>query len=141
MKARVPEPLGRILEQFETLPDALKRGLLLEYAERMPEAEGVELEPVEECQTPFAIEVTLDESGRVRLAFRAPASSPTVRAFGGILAEGLGGLTPEEVLAVPDEVFRGTALEALLTPRRTNGLEAALRRIKEKVRSLNAPER
>ena len=53
-------------------------------------------------------------------------------------AEGLGGLTPEKVLAVPDDVFRGTALEALLTPRRLSGLEAALRRIKARVRELTA---
>ena len=45
-------------------------------------------------------------------------------------AEGLGRLAPEEVLAIPDDVFRGTALEALLSPRRLSGLEAALRRIK-----------
>ncbi len=136
MEARVPEKLKRILDLLAGLPDSLKTAFLLEYAEKMPEARGLELESVEECQTPFALQVDLDEEGRVRLAFKVPESAPTVRAFGGILAEGLGGLTPEEVLAVPDDVFRGTALEALLTPRRTNGIEAALRRIKARVRAL-----
>ena len=134
----VPERLAQILELLEGLPEPLRSPFLREYAERMPEAEGLALEAVEECQTPFALRVELDEAGRVRLAFKVPPSAPTVRAFGGILAEGLGGLTPEEVLAVPDDVFRGTALEALLTPRRLSGLEAALRRIKARVRELAA---
>ncbi len=132
----LPQRLARILALLEELPEPLQGPFLLEYAERMPEAEGAALDPVEECQTPFALEVRLDESGRVRLAFKVPDSAPTVRAFGGILAEGLGGLTPEEVLAVPDDVFRGTALERLLTPRRTGGIEAALRRVKAKLREL-----
>ncbi len=133
METRVPPALARIAELFASLPDPLKTQLLLEYAAKMPEAEG-EAEPVEECQTPFGVEVGFDEAGRVRLAFQVPPTAPTVRAFGGILAEGLSGLTPEEVLAVPADFFRGSGLEAVLTPRRLNGLEAALRRIQERVR-------
>ncbi len=137
METRVPERLKAIAELFKTLPPELKTQLLLEYAAKMPEAEG-EAEPVEECQTPFAVRVWLDEEGRVRLAFRVPPTAPTVRAFGGILAEGLAGLTPEEVLAVPPGFFRGSGLEEVLTPRRMTGLEAALRRIQARVRELTA---
>ncbi len=129
----VPKKLADILAPFKTLPDELKTQFLLEYAARMPEAPG-EAEPVEECQTPFAVRVDLDEAGRVRLAFQVPPSAPTVRAFAGMLAEGLGGLTPEEVLAVPPDFYRGSGLETVITPRRLNGLEAALRRIQDQLR-------
>jgi cysteine desulfuration protein SufE len=57
-----------------------------------------------------------------------------VRAFAGILAEGLSGLTPEEVLAVPLDFYRGSGLESVITPRRLHGLEAALRRIQDQLK-------
>ena len=100
----LPRCLARILAPLEELPEPLRGAFLLDYAERMPEAEGAALVPVEECQTPFALEVRLDESGRVRLAFKVPDSAPTVRAFGGILAEGPG----EAARAEQTEQYPGT---------------------------------
>jgi len=129
----VPKKLAEVLAPFKTLPDELKTPFLLEYAAKMPEAPGA-AEPVEECQTPFAVQVELDEAGRVQLAFQVPPSAPTVRAFAGILAEGLSGLTPEEVLAVPLDFYRGSGLESVITPRRLHGLEAALRRIQDQLK-------
>jgi cysteine desulfuration protein SufE len=57
-----------------------------------------------------------------------------VKAFAGLLKEGLEGESPEAVLAVPPAFYLGAGLEELLTPLRLRGLEAALLRLQDQVR-------
>ena len=54
----------------------------------------------------------MDDDGAVHLFFDAPAESPTVRGFAGILREGLEGVNYEQVLQVPDWNAEGKKVEA-----------------------------
>lgn len=131
-----PSKLAEIVEIFQSSPKMLKTDLLLEYAEKMPplpEGELVAMERVAECTTPFSVKVE-NQAGRVQLFFDAPKEAPTVRAFAGILAEGLNGATPEEVLAVPETFYLPMGLTEVVSPLRIRGLSAVLARIKRQVR-------
>ena len=64
----------------------------------------------------------------------APAEAPTTRGFASILHAGLDGLTPEQVLAVPDDVPNRLGLTAAVSPLRLRGMSGMLGRIKRRVR-------
>ncbi len=130
----LPPKLQAALDLIRSVPKELKTEVLLEYAKKVPPPpQGVELERVHECQTPFFLRAEV-EGGRVRLHFMVPDEAPTVKAFAGILKEGLEGEPPEAILAVPPSFYRGAGLEEILTPLRLRGLEAALLRLQEQVR-------
>lgn len=130
----LPRRLQEALDLIRSLPKELKTQVLLDYAKRVPPPpQGVELERVHECQTPFFLRAEV-EGGRVRLYFFVPDEAPTVKAFAGLLKEGLEGESPEAVLAVPPTFYQGAGLEELLTPLRLRGLEAALLRLQAQVR-------
>ncbi|GAA6747034.1 SufE family protein [Thermus brockianus] len=130
----LPPKLQAVLDLIRSVPKELKTEVLLEYAKKVPPPpQGVELERVHECQTPFFLRAEV-EGGRVRLHFMVPDEAPTVKAFAGILKEGLEGEPPEAILAVPPSFYRGAGLEEILTPLRLRGLEAALLRLQEQVR-------
>jgi cysteine desulfuration protein SufE len=130
----LPKRLEEALSLFRSLPKELKAQVLLDYAKKVPPPpEGLELEPVPECQTPFFLRAEV-EGGQVRLHFAVPDEAPTVKAFAGLLKEGLEGEPPEAVLAIPPTFYRGSGLEELFTPLRLRGLEAALLRLQDQVR-------
>ncbi|WP_298631445.1 SufE family protein [uncultured Thermus sp.] len=130
----LPKKLQEALDLIRTLPKELKAQVLLDYAKKVPTPpQEVELERVHECQTPFFLKAEVEE-GRVRLYFFVPDEAPTVKAFAGLLKEGLEGEPPETVLAVPPTFYQGAGLEELLTPLRLRGLEAALLRLQDQVR-------
>ncbi|WP_041433999.1 SufE family protein [Thermus sp. CCB_US3_UF1] len=130
----LPPKLQAALDLLRAMPKELKTQVLLDYAKKVPTPpKEVELERVHECQTPFFLKAWVEE-GRVRLHFFVPDEAPTVKAFAGLLKEGLEGEPPEAVLAVPPGFYRGAGLEDLLTPLRLRGLEAALLRLQEQVR-------
>lgn len=130
----LPTRLQEALDLFRALPKELKAQVLLDYAKKVPPPpEGLALEPVPECQTPFALKAEVRE-GRVHLHFAVPDEAPTVKAFAGLLREGLEGESPEVVLALPPTFYRGSGLEELFTPLRLRGLEAALLRLQDQVR-------
>lgn len=130
----VPPKLQAALDLIKSLPRELKTQVLLDYAKKVPPPPpGVELERVHECQTPFFLHAGV-EGGKVKLFFHVPDEAPTVKAFAGILKEGLEGEPPEAILAVPPSFYRGAGLEEILTPLRLRGLEAALLRLQEQVR-------
>jgi cysteine desulfuration protein SufE len=70
----------------------------------------------------------------VHLFFDAPAESPTVRGFAGILREGLEGATADEVLAVPQDFYSGMGLGDVVSPLRLRGMGAILARLQRQVR-------
>ncbi|MCH1927297.1 SufE family protein, partial [Shewanella sp. C31] len=103
----LPQRLEEALGLLRSLPRELKAQVLLDYAKRVSSPPpGVELERVHECQTPFFLKAEVEE-GRVRLHFFVPDEAPTVKAFAGLLKEGLEGEPPEAVLAVPPTFYRG----------------------------------
>ncbi|RIH84669.1 putative SufE-like protein [Meiothermus luteus] len=134
--AQLPPRLQNVVKALGSVPKALKTEMLLEFARKMPPLpEGMKgkLEQVHECTTPFFVHAEIKDR-RVHLYFDAPQEAPTVRAFAGMLAEGLEGESPEAVLSVPEDFYTLARLEEIITPLRLRGLQAVLMRIKRQVR-------
>lgn len=125
------------MELLKDSPKDFRVQALLDFSKRVPplppDIDASELEQVPECQTPFFL-ATRVEGDRVHMVFDAPAESPTVRGFAGLLLAGLDGETVETVLALPDDFFYGMGLEEVVTPLRLRGMGAILARLKRQVR-------
>jgi cysteine desulfuration protein SufE len=87
------------------------------------------MEAVPECMTPVFLFSELQE-GRMILYLDVPAESPTVRGYAEIMRQGLTGSTPQQILALPSDVYLRLGLEKVLTHQRLNGLAALLGHIK-----------
>ncbi|MBX6355444.1 MAG: SufE family protein [Micromonosporaceae bacterium] len=136
--AGVPPRLAEIIEEFASAPRDVVLEMLLEYADAVPPlpaelADRSGMEQVPECQTPFYLRATVAD-GTVQTWFDCPPEAPTTRAFAGILAEGLAGATPEQVLAVPDDLYQRMGLATAISPLRVRGGSAILARLKRQVR-------
>jgi cysteine desulfuration protein SufE len=132
--------LAQIVEVFKSSPKEFRVEALLDFSRRLPPLPpewSDRLEPVPECQTPFFLASSLEE-GRVRLYFDAPAESPTVRGYAGILSFGLDGESPETILAVDNDFYLDMGLEEVVTPLRLRGMGAILARLKNQVGALAA---
>lgn len=133
--SNLPPRLAGIIEDFQLLEGREPLELLLEYSEKLPPLPGWlqgrrdEMEPVPECMTPVHLFSELQEGGMV-FYFDVPAESPTVRGFAELLRQGLEGCTPEQVLALPGDLYLRFGLEKLLTHQRLNGLAALLAHIR-----------
>ena len=138
--AAPPERLQRIVELFAGAPKELRVQALLDYSRRLPalppELAGNRqaMEQVPECQTPFFLATDLTPEGTVKLYFDVPAEAPTTRGFAGILAGGLDGATPEEVLATPNDFYTRMGLAEVISSLRLRGMGAILARLKRQVR-------
>jgi cysteine desulfuration protein SufE len=136
----LPEQLAEIRDDFLGLEVKERLQLLLEFSNELPGlpdryADHPDLfERVEECQSPVFIFVEVDGDSVVHLFAMAPKEAPTTRGFASILAQGLAGLTADEVLAVPDDFPQGLGLTEAVSPLRIRGMTAMLARIKRQVR-------
>jgi cysteine desulfuration protein SufE len=96
------------------------------------------MEQVHECMTPVCIHAEL-ENGGMHFYFDIPPESPTVRGYAALLGEGLQGVTPEEVLAVPADFYQEMGLHTVLSYQRLNGIMAILAYLKKlAAKQLNA---
>ncbi|MCU1545205.1 MAG: SufE family protein [Homoserinimonas sp.] len=138
--APLPTALAEIRDEFLELEQRDRLTLLLEFANELPDLpERYQdhpdlLERVLECQSPVYMFVELDDEDIVHLHVTAPRESPTTRGFASILAQGLAGLTPEQVLAVPDDYPNTIGLTAAVSPLRLRGMSALLGRTKRQVK-------
>lgn len=140
----LPDRLAEIRDEFLELAEPERLQLLLEYSHDLPPvpaeyADHPELtERVAECQSPVYIVVDLDADDRVAMHATAPAEAPTTRGFASILAQGLTGLTADEVLAVPDDFPQSIGLTRAVSPLRIAGMTGMLMRAKRQVRAKRA---
>jgi len=136
----LPPRLAKITERFRSAPKDLRVQALLSFSKKVPPLpeeyanDRSQLEQVHECQTPFFLASKVDDEGNVHLFFDAPAESPTIRGFAGILREGLEGETWQSVLAVPPDFYAGMGLETVVSPQRLNGMGAILGRLQRQVK-------
>lgn len=134
----LPARLQQVVDVMRTAPKEFRVEALLDFSKRIPplpdHIDASVLEQVHECQTPFFLATEIDDEGSVHMFFEAPAESPTVRGFAGILLEGLEGESYEAVLAVPDDFYVGMGLEEIVTPMRLRGMGAILGRLKRQIR-------
>jgi cysteine desulfuration protein SufE len=133
----LPPSLAAIRNDFLALevPDRLQ--LLLEFSDSLPgvppEFENPDSwERVEECQSPVFITVDTTPSAVVVHA-TAPEEAPTTRGFASILVQGLHGMTPAEVLAVPPDFPLQLGLQNAVSMLRLRGMSGMLWRIKRQV--------
>lgn len=136
----IPPRLRAIIEEFQASDRGEKLELMLEYADRLPPLperlrEHAGMEQVHECMSPVFVHGELEGEG-VRFHFDVPEEAPTTRGYASILAEGLRGVTPREVLAVPGDFFHEMGLHQLLSPQRLNGIAAILAYMKRQALQL-----
>lgn len=136
----IPSALAEIREEFLSLEQSDRLQLLLEFSNELPDlperyAEHPDLlERVVECQSPVFLFVEVDDARIVHVFVTAPKESPTTRGFASILAQGLAGLTVEQVLAVPQDYPLEIGLTEAVSPLRIRGMMALLGRIQRQVR-------
>jgi len=141
----LPEQLENIREDFLGLAVRERLQLLLEFSTELPKLperyrDHPDLfERVVECQSPVFIFVEVDDERIVHLYAIAPEEAPTTRGFASILVQGLGGLTVEQVLDVPDDYPQTIGLTEAVSPLRIRGMTALLGRAKRQVREKVAP--
>ena len=139
-RSALPESLAQIREDFLGLKQGDRLILLLEFANELPELPPRYtdhpdlLERVVECQSPVSIFVEVDENRIVHLHATAPKEAPTTRGFASILAQGLAGLTVDQVLEVPDDFPNTIGLTEAVSLLRIRGMTAMLARAKRQVR-------
>jgi len=131
----IPARLREIIEDFQISEGREKLELLLGYAEQLaPLPEWLahnhrEMENVPECMTPVHLHAENAE-GTLIFFFDVPEESPTVRGFASMMAAGLNGSTPEQVLGIPNDFFQQMGLDQVLTHQRLNGISAILAHMK-----------
>ncbi|MDM4721673.1 SufE family protein [Micromonospora sp. WMMA1363] len=135
----MPTRLAEIVDEFSAAPRDVVLEMLLEYADVIPPlspeyADREGMEQVPECQTAFFLRARVTPDGTVEALFDCPPEAPTTRAFAGILAEGLADATPEQVLAVPEDLYQRMGLAQAISPLRVRGGTAILARLKRQVR-------
>ncbi|OZE73952.1 cysteine desulfuration protein SufE [Rhodococcus sp. 14-2483-1-1] len=134
----LPESLAEIVEDFAAVEGQDKLQLLLEFSRELPPlpehlAQDA-MEPVPECQSPLFLSVDAGDPSRIRLYFSAPPEAPTTRGFASILAQGLDGLSAQQILDVPDDFYSALGLSDAVSPLRLRGMSAMLARIKRHLR-------
>ena len=134
----LPESLAEIVEDFAAVEGQDKLQLLLEFSRELPPlpehlAQDA-MEPVPECQSPLFLSVDASDPARIQLYFSAPPEAPTTRGFASILAQGLDGLSAQEILDVPDDFYSALGLSDAVSPLRLRGMSAMLARIKRHLR-------
>jgi cysteine desulfuration protein SufE len=137
--ATLPAALAETREDFLALGVKDRLTLLLDFSNELPELPDRYrdhpdlLERVEECQSPVYIFVEVDDGGLVHMHATAPAEAPTTRGFASILAQGLDGLTPEQVLAIPADYPQTLGLGEAVSPLRVRGMSGMLARAKRQL--------
>jgi cysteine desulfuration protein SufE len=131
----LPPRLQEIVEDFGWSEGREKLDLLLEFSEKLPplpqrlRERRDEMDQVHECMTPVFVLAETD-GGRMTFYFEIPPESPTVRGYAALLAEGVRGATPEEIIAIPGDFYLAMGLHHVLSPQRLNGITAILAYIK-----------
>jgi cysteine desulfuration protein SufE len=134
----MPPKLAEIVDEFATAPRDVVLEMLLEFSDAVPalptDMVGHDgMEQVPECQTQFFLKATVNTDDSVQTYFDCPLEAPTTRAFAGILTEGLQGATPQEILALPEDLYARMGLGHVISPLRIRGAAAILARLKRQV--------
>jgi cysteine desulfuration protein SufE len=133
----LPTKLQEIVSDFAAMERDEMIETLIAYAESLPplpkrfQADRSKMEPVPECMTPVFLIGERQEAGGVTFHFDIPPQSPTVRGLAAILAAGLNGCQPEEILAVPADFFAPMNLQVAISGQRLNGFIGLLAHMKK----------
>lgn len=133
----LPQKLQEIVDDIASMSREEKLETLIGYAESFPELperykeERDKMEAVPECMTPVFLIAEKQDDGGLIFHFDIPPQSPTVRGLASILASGLNGCKPEEILAVPADFYMPMKLEEAVSGQRINGFRGVLAHMKQ----------
>ena len=133
----LPPKLQEIVDDFASMSREEKIETLIGYAESLPplperfKEERAMMESIPECMTPVFLFGEKQADGGVIFHFDIPPQSPTVQGLACILATGLNGSTPEEILSVPADFFAPMNLEEAISGQRLNGFRGVLAHMKQ----------
>jgi cysteine desulfuration protein SufE len=133
----LPPNLQEIVDDFASMTREEKLETLIAYSESLPplpdwlKGKRAEMDPVPECMTPVFLHGEKEPNGSMTFYFDIPPESPTVRGLAAILASGLNGSTPEEVLSVPADFFMPMNLQEAISQQRINGFIGVLAHMKQ----------
>ena len=139
----IPPKLQEIVDDFAGMTREEKLETLIAYAESFPplpdwlKEKRDSMEAVPECMTPVFLFGEKQPDGGVHFYLDIPPQSPTVRGLASVLANGLSGSTPEEILTVPGDFYLPMNLQEAVSQQRINGFTGVLAHMKhEAVRLL-----
>jgi cysteine desulfuration protein SufE len=133
----LPPQLQEIVDDFASMSREEKIETLLAYSESLPlipdrlKDQRDNMDDVPECMTPVCLLGEKQPDGGVEFFFDIPPQSPTVRGLASILASGLNGSTPEEILSVPADFFMPMNLQEAVSQQRINGFIGVLAHMKQ----------
>ena len=133
--AALPPRLQEIVEDFQDAEGQEKLEMLLEYSEQLPPLperlhdKRDAMDQVHECMTPVFVYAEKAGDG-LHYFFDIPPESPTVRGYASLLAEGVNGVSVEDVLRIPDDFFFQMGLQKVISGQRLNGISAMLAHMK-----------
>ncbi|HSL46296.1 MAG TPA: SufE family protein [Anaerolineales bacterium] len=135
--SNLPPKLQEIVDDFASMSREDKIETLVAYSESLPplpdrlKAERDKMDPVPECMTPVFLSGEKQPGGGIVFHFDIPPQSPTVRGLASILANGLNGSMPEEILSVPGDFFLPMKLQEAISQQRINGFIGVLAHMKQ----------
>src|SRR5829696_3753229 len=135
--ANLPLKLQEIVDDFASMTREEKVETLVAYSESLPalpdrlKQERDKMNPVPECMTHVFLHGEKQLDGGVQFYFDIPPQSPTVRGLASILASGLNGSNPEEILSVPADFFLPMNLQEAISQQRINGFIGVLAHMKQ----------
>jgi len=133
----LPPKLQEIVDDFAGMSREELIETLIAYSESLPplpdrlKAERDRMDPVPECMTPVFLFTEKQSDGGLMFYFDIPPQSPTVRGLASILASGLNGSQPEEILSVPADFFLPMKLQEAISQQRINGFIGVLAHMKQ----------
>ncbi len=134
--SNTPPKLQEIVDDFASMTREEKIETLVAYSESLPplpdrlKEERAKMEAVPECMTPVCLFGEKQPDDGIMFYFDIPPQSPTVRGLASILASGLNGSKPEEILSVPEDFFLPMNLQEAISQQRINGFIGVLAHMK-----------
>ena len=134
--SNLPPKLQEIVDDFAGMSREEKLETLIAYAETFPplperlKDARSKMEAVPECMTPVFLFGERQPDDGIVFHMDIPPQSPTVRGLATILANGLNGCTPEQIIGVPADFFLPMNLQEAVSGQRLNGFTGVLAHMK-----------
>ena len=133
----LPPKLQEIVDDFASMSREEKIETLIAYSESLPpiperlKDQRENMDDVPECMTPVCLLGEKQPDGGIQFYFEIPPQSPTVRGLASILASGLNGAAPDEILSVPADFLTALNLQEAISQQRINGFIGVLAHMKQ----------
>ena len=129
------EPITHLIDDFEILEDWEDRyRYVIELGKKLPpldEALKTDFTKVTGCVSQVWLICDRSDGPPLKLSFRGMSDAHIVQGLIAILFSLFNGKTPQEIMAIDEQaIFHRLGLDEHLTPQRSNGLAAMVKRIR-----------